>query len=103
MVKMAEGYSFHGFEGIVNELAEVRFQRRSFEQVTARFYEMLAEMKPGPYIKEKVATWIMETKATFMGIKYFEESILLKKEIEREEYELRTILTIVLECRERES
>lgn len=40
----------------------------------------------------------MEMKVMFMGIKYFEESILLKKEIEREEYELRIILMIVLEC-----
>ena len=99
-------FDFEVLEGNVNDFAEARFQRRSFELVKARFYDMLGRISPSPnfdrqfnellYEREKIEGWLLDSRGFFSQFSATEDN----EEFEKEKEELNSMLETILQCRE---
>ena len=82
-------FDFEVLEGNVNDFAEARFQRRSFELVKARFYDMLRIISPASnfdrqfnellYEREKIEGWLLDSRGFFLQFSATEDNEELKK------------------------
>ena len=89
---------------------DVQFQRQSFDEKAARFDEMLTKLRPCDEFDEKfkelvreresIVAWLMKRKNHCLRFGKFKGIKSWKREIKREEKELRSMLETILQCRE---